>query len=99
MGLVVLVLNYFLLAIQVILFIYMILSWVELANRMSSSVPRLSMGNPFVRFIYDTAEAILRPIRKVLQPYQRDIPIDLSFIAAIILIELVRSLLRQFMYY
>jgi uncharacterized protein YggT (Ycf19 family) len=74
-----------------ILFAYVILSWVQVAGQMSRSVPRVSPGNPLVRFIEDVSGIILSPIRRVLEPYQRNIPLDLSVIVAFLLLVLIRD--------
>lgn len=85
-------LNYTLTVLYFILLLYVILSWVQVANQMSSSLPRVSPGNPIVRFIDDVANAILRPIRRVLEPYQRGYPIDFSVLVALLLIYLIQSI-------
>jgi uncharacterized protein YggT (Ycf19 family) len=90
MGPVALFINYLLLAVEGILFLYVILSWVEMANRVSSSLPRIDTRNPIVRFIEDFAGAILRPIRRVLEPYQRNYPIDFSVLAAFVIIYILQ---------
>ncbi len=90
MGPIALLLSYTLSALQFILFLYVILSWVQLANRTTSGLPRVDSGNPIVRFIEDVAGAILRPVRKVLEPYQRNYPIDFSVLAAFLLIYIIQ---------
>lgn len=45
--------------------------------------------------IYMLTDPVLNPIRRVLEPYQRNSPLDFSVLAAILLIEIIRSLLRR----
>ena len=77
--------------LMLILFAYVILSWVQVAGQMSRSVPRISPGNPLVRFIEDISGMILSPIRRLLAPYQRNIPLDLSVIVAFFGLVLIRD--------
>ncbi len=81
--------------VQLILLAYVIISIVDMFGRMSQRGSPINMGNPIIRFIDDIASAILRPIRKVLEPYQRGMPLDLSVIVAFLLIGLIQSALAQ----
>jgi uncharacterized protein YggT (Ycf19 family) len=87
------ILNQFITILEVVLFAYIILSWVQFAGQVSRSVPRVPSGNPIVRFIEDVAGAILSPFRRLLAPYQRNIPLDLSVIVAYLALELIRAAL------
>lgn len=95
MLLIVVILDRFLWLIQLLLIAYVIISLVEMFGRMSRGGPRINMGNPFIRFIDDTANAILRPIRRVLEPYQRGMPLDMSVLVAFLLIGLVQAAIWQ----
>ena len=86
-------LDLFLKAIEFIVFLSVILSWVGAARSVSRSMPRLDMGNPIVRFIESVSWTILHPIRRFLAPYQRDYPMDFSPMVAIIGIEIIRMVL------
>jgi len=85
-------LNLALRIVELLLFAYIILSWVQLARSMSRSVPFIDPRNPVVRFLEGFAYTILHPVRRVLAPYQRGMPIDLSVIVVYILIEVFRNL-------
>jgi len=76
--------------LELILFAYVILSWVQVAGQVSRNVPRVPSGNPIVRFIEDVSGAMLRPIRRVLAPYQRNVPIDFSVIVLFFGLELLK---------
>lgn len=77
--------------LQLILFAYIILSWVRFAGQMSRNVPNVPSGNPIVRFIEDVSEAMVRPIRRLLAPYQRGIPLDLSVLVVFLILWLIRD--------
>jgi uncharacterized protein YggT (Ycf19 family) len=77
--------------LELILVAYVILSWVRFAGQMSRSVPHVPPGNPIVRFIEDVSEAMVRPIRRLLAPYQRGIPLDLSVLVVFLLLELLKA--------
>jgi uncharacterized protein YggT (Ycf19 family) len=78
--------------LQLILVAYIILSWLEFYRQSQRRGPLIDPGNPVVRFIEQVAFTILHPIRRVLAPYQRGVPIDFSVIVAILLIALIRRL-------
>lgn len=94
------VLNYTILLLQLILFAYMILSWMHVARQMSRSTPYIDPGNPIVRFIEDIANMILSPIRRVMSKYQGNFPLDLSFLVAVLGLDLIRrAVLPQILYF
>lgn len=71
-------------ALQFILFAYIILSWLEFWQRSSRSAPRFDLNNPVVRWIQSVAYTILHPVRRVIDPYQRNSGIDFSVIIVFI---------------
>lgn len=85
------ILNQIVNVLELILFAYVILSWVRFAGQMSRSVPNVPSGNPLVRFIEDVSEAMMRPFRRLLAPYQRNIPLDLSLIVVFLLLWLLQA--------
>lgn len=86
------ILFYFLGFLQLVLLAYVVLSWVQMGRQVSRSVPHVDSSNPLVRFIDDTANMILYPLRKMLAPYQSGIPLDISVILAFLILAFLRRL-------
>jgi YggT family protein len=68
--------------LQILIIIHVILSWIR---------PR--RHHPAMGLLDSIVSPILYPIRNVLRPYMRNMPIDFSPLVAILLLEVVRSLL------
>lgn len=86
------ILYYFLGFLNLVLLAYVVLSWVQLGRQVSRSVPHIDSSNPLVRFIDDTASMILYPLRRMLAPYQRGVPLDISVILAFLIIAFLQRL-------
>ena len=82
--LVIRVLNVFLYALQDLMFIRAILSW----------IPALQ-DNIIARFVYGVTEPFIAPVREFMHRFEmfRTMPIDLSFIATYILLMLIQGIL------
>ncbi|HEY3414620.1 MAG TPA: YggT family protein [Armatimonadota bacterium] len=82
-------------ALQLILFVYIILSWLRFWQQSSRSAPRFDLDNPVVRWIESVAYTILHPIRGVIDPYQRNTGIDFSAIIAFLILGLVQGWVQR----
>ena len=79
-SLIIIVLNWMLLAYSYVLFFYVLLSWVMHEEHYP----------PILRLLQSMVEPILSQIRRVIPPIAG---IDLSVIAALLIIEMIRSFL------
>lgn len=75
--------NYFFGFMRLLVVVRVFLSW----------VPGINIYSPFIRFIYDATEPIMRPIRELMSRYVDTGFIDFSPIITLILLEILRSLL------
>ena len=79
-SLIIIVLNWMLLAYSYVLFFYVLLSWVMHEEHYP----------PILRLLQSMVEPVLSKIRRVIPPIAG---IDLSVIAALLIIEMIRSFL------
>jgi|GEM_PF-884463 YggT family protein len=70
--------------LQILIVVQAILSWIPSAR-----------GHPAARLLDSIVEPILRPIREVLRPYMRNVPVDISPMVAIFLIWIAQAVLRS----
>jgi len=68
--------------LQLLIIIHAVVSWF-----------RPNRYHPALALLDSIVEPILRPIRRVLHPYMRNVPLDFSPLVALILIDVVRALL------
>jgi len=71
-----------------------VLDWLIIARVLLSWV-RLDPYHPVVRFIYETTEPILAPFRRIMP--RGTMPVDFSPFIAILVLQLVKSLLLGFL--
>ncbi|MBW3622010.1 MAG: YggT family protein [Armatimonadetes bacterium] len=76
-----------------IIILDVILSWVIMAN------PNMGPMHTIKRFVDGLVEPALYPIRRALQPYTRDIPIDFSPIVLLLLISVLQRLVIRLIPY
>ncbi len=76
--------SFFLMALEVMMFIRVILSWMPVDD-----------DSPIVRFIYTMTEPVIAPVRIILERSEtvRSLPIDLSFFVAFLLLSVVQMIL------
>lgn len=81
--------------LELILLAYILLSWLELWQRSSRSAPHFDLNNPVVHWIQSVAYTVLHPIRRVIDPYQRNSGFDFSVIIAYFILELIKGWLHN----
>lgn len=74
--------RYFFEFMKLLILVRVLLSW----------IPNLNVYSPWVRFIYDATEPIMRPVRELLFRYINTGPIDFSPIAALFLLGFIERL-------
>jgi YggT family protein len=67
---------------EIVLLVRVIMSWF-----------RVDPYHPVVRFIYQITEPVLAPVRNILAPYQRSVPLDFSPLVVFILIDIIRRII------
>ena len=75
-------------AFYIILLARVVFSWVPISSRSSALVELRS-------FCYRVTEPLLRPIRRLLAPYQRNSPVDFSPLILIVLLSIVQGALLR----
>ncbi|MFO7946656.1 MAG: YggT family protein [Armatimonadota bacterium] len=80
------IINWLISAYTLVLLARVIFSWI----RLPSQHPVMRTVGPV---IYGLTEPLLKPIRRLLAPYQRNSPLDFSVLILWLIIELVRRLL------
>jgi YggT family protein len=81
---------------NIIFLLIQLIQLLFIARVLLSWFPNLDQSNPFVRFIYEATEPVLKPIRDFLSssiPQLRELPIDFSPLVVFIGLALIANII------